>query len=184
MNYQNGILNIFEVVLRNAIDNHYKAYFADGDWIRDQLSPSGMLAFHPQKESTGSIVCSLINSGRYSNDRIVSSVSMGFWTYLFTKEPFRRGGKTLLKVFPGKDKGQGQRVIYNELQQIKAFRNRIAHHEAICFDESGVISTQTARENYNLILKYIKYLGYSETQLCFGLDVLPNNIMSKIDKLL
>ena len=28
-----GVLNIFEIVLRNAIDRHYRAYFNDADWI-------------------------------------------------------------------------------------------------------------------------------------------------------
>lgn len=38
-----GILNIFEVVLRNAINEHYKAYFADPDWIRHQLQPGNAI---------------------------------------------------------------------------------------------------------------------------------------------
>ena len=42
------VLNIFEVVLRNAINEHYKSYFDDPDWIRNQLQPGGMLEFHPQ----------------------------------------------------------------------------------------------------------------------------------------
>lgn len=34
-----GMLNIFEVILRNDINEHYKAYFNDSDWIRSQLAP-------------------------------------------------------------------------------------------------------------------------------------------------
>lgn len=37
-----GILNIFEIVLRNAINEHYKTVFNDLDWIRSQLKPGGM----------------------------------------------------------------------------------------------------------------------------------------------
>lgn len=178
-----GILNIFEIVLRNAINEHYKAFFTDGDWIRNQLAPGGMLETHPQRNAVLKIITDLDNKEKYTNDRIVSSVTLGFWTYLFTKEPYKNGGKTLLRIFPSKTKGLGQRNIYNELQAVKAFRNRIAHHEAICFDTTGKKSTAEVRANYATVIKYIQFLGYRETHLYYGLDVLPNKIMQKIDSL-
>lgn len=178
-----GILNIFEIALRNAINEHYTAYFADTDWIRHQLQPGGMLDTHPQRNAVLKTIADLDNKGKYTNDRVVSSVTFGFWTYLFTKEPYKNGGKTLLKIFPTKTKGLGQREIYNELQTVKAFRNRIAHHEAICFDASGTKSTAGVRTNYALVIKYIQFLGYSESHLCYGLDILPDKILQKIDTL-
>ena len=178
-----GVLNIFEVVLRNAIDMHYKAHFSDPDWIKDQLLPGGMLETHPQKAVVEKTIQELIKKGRYTNDRLVSSVTFGFWTYLFTKKPFAAGGKTLLQIFPAKAHGLGQRAVYNELQAIKDFRNRIAHHEAICFDSTGAISTTPARKSYALTIKYVQFLGYPETHLYYGLDVLPDKILMKIDTL-
>lgn len=178
-----GILNIFEVVLRNAINEHYKAYFADPDWIRHQLQPSGMLYSYPRRTSVLNTIAELDNGGRYTNDRVVSSVTFGFWTYLFTRVPFRSGGSTLLQVFPAKTVGLGQRAIFNELQTIKDFRNRIAHHEAICFDSTGTKSTAVVRANYALVIKYIQFLGYQESHIYFGLDILPDKIIQKIDTL-
>jgi hypothetical protein len=178
-----GILNIFEVVLRNAINEHYKAYFADSDWIRHQLQPGGMLYSYPRRTSVLNTIAELDNGGCYTNDRVVSSVTFGFWTYLFTRVPFRSGGSTLLQVFPAKTVGLGQRTIFNELQTIKDFRNRIAHHEAICFDSTGTKSTAAVRANYALVIKYIQFLGYQESHIYFGLDILPNKIMQKIDTL-
>ena len=178
-----GILNIFEVVLRNAINEHYKVHFADPDWIRNQLQPGGMLESHPQRAAVLNTIADLDNNGRYTNDRVVSSVTFGFWTYLFTRVPFRRGGSTLLQVFPAKTIGLGQRAVYNELQAIKNFRNRIAHHEAICFDGTGTKSTVNVRSSYALVIKYIQFLGYPESHLYYGLDVLPGKIMQKIDSL-
>ena len=32
-----GVLNVFEIVLRNAINKHYTAHFNDADWIYHQL---------------------------------------------------------------------------------------------------------------------------------------------------
>lgn len=178
-----GILNIFEVVLRNAINEHFKAYFSDPDWIKNQLIPGGMLESHPQRSVVEKTITDLVAAGRYTNDRVVSSVTFGFWTYLFTKVPFQRGGKSLLKIFPAKVSGLGQRAIYNELQAIKAFRNRIAHHEAICFDATGAKNTAPAKDSYALVIKYVRFLGYPETHLYYGLDVLPDKILQKIDTL-
>jgi hypothetical protein len=178
-----GMLNVFEITLRNAINEHYKTYFKDQDWIRTQLASGGMLALHPQKSIVDKNIADLIASGRYTNDRVVSSASFGFWTYLFTKKPFWLGGQSLLKVFPAKVSGLGQRAIYNELMAIKNFRNRIAHHEPICFDTNGYKSIGPAQNNYNLIVRYVNFLGYSENHLYFGLDVLPNSILERIDRL-
>ena len=178
-----GVLNIFEVLLRNAINEHYKVYLTDHDWIRNQLTYGGMLDSHPQKVAVEKTIVDLVKNGRYTNDRLVSSVSFGFWTYLFTKKPFAAGGQTLLQIFPAKAHGLGQRAIYNELQAIKNFRNSIAHHEAICFDATGAKNTKPARDSYAMIIKYIQYLGYSESHLYYGLDVLPDKILEKIDYL-
>ncbi len=178
-----GMLNIFEVVLRNAIDTHYRAYFNDNDWIRNQLGTGGMLEFHPQKISVLQTINDLDKSGRYSSDRIASSVTFGFWTYLFTKVPFRRGGQSLLKIFPQKEVGLGQRAIYNELLTIKDFRNRIAHHEAICFDSFGSKDSSLAKSNYSTLIKYVNFLGYSGNHLYFGLDILPHSVLDSIDNL-
>jgi len=31
-----GVLNLFEVILRNAVNEHYMAYYSDSDWIVNQ----------------------------------------------------------------------------------------------------------------------------------------------------
>ncbi len=178
-----GVLNVFEIVFRNAINNHYIVYFNDSNWIKNQLKVGGMLENHPQRLAVQKIIMNLVDSGKYTNDRVVSSVSLGFWTHLFTKSPFLRGGQTLLKIFPNKTKGLGQKYIHNELRNIKNFRNRIAHHEAICFDAHGKKNICPTLDNYMLICKYIHFLGYSENQLLYGFNVLPDSVINNIDRL-
>lgn len=178
-----GILNIFEVVLRNAINDHYKTVFNDADWIINQLQTGKMLENAPQRNEVLRIIDSLNNNGRYSNDRVVSSVSFGFWTHLFTKHPFRLGGQNLLQIFPDRTQGLGQRAIFNELMSIKTFRNRIAHYEAICFNSNDQIDVTMVQEKYDLILKYIKFLGYESNHLFWGIDVFPDSIIAKISTL-
>lgn len=178
-----GVLNVFEIVLRNAIHEHYKNFFSDSDWIKTQLSDGGMLGLMPKKDEVNSTIQKLVDTGKYTPDRVVASLSFGFWTHLFTKHPFSKGGKSILRIFPNKAKPLGQRAVFNELMRIKEFRNRIAHHEPICFDKAGRVDTTFARTHFMLILKYLSFLGYKEGQILFGLDVQPNDIFQKIDEI-
>ncbi len=170
-----GILCMFEIILRNSINDHYINKFKDNDWIKHNLSIGGILEHHPQKGSAEKTISNLSQTHRYSNDKVVAAMSMGFWTHLFNKEPFLRGGQSLLQIFPNKEHGLGQRSIYNELQKIKNFRNRIAHYEAICFYIHGKINVLPSQDIYNLIIKYIHFLGYSKDELFYKLDTLPGS---------
>lgn len=38
-----GVLNLFEVILRNAINDHYTAYFSDKEWIVNQADYGKLL---------------------------------------------------------------------------------------------------------------------------------------------
>lgn len=110
---------------------------------------------------------------------ISATVNFGFWTYVFTKVPFRLGGQPILQILSIRQQGLRQKAIFKELQQIKAFRNRITHHEPICFDAIGHKSIVYAQTNYVLILKYIAFLGYDKDDLLFGLDAIPDSMTNK-----
>lgn len=178
-----GILNIFEVVLRNALNTHYQSVFNDVEWVENQMQPRGMTENAPQKNEVLRIIATLRQSRRYTNGRVVSSVSFGFWTHLFTRPPFRPGGQNLLRIFPNRTVGLGQRAVFNELQEIKTFRNRIVHHEAIFFDDNGNIDLTRTQNKYALILKYIAFLGYQSSHLFYGIDILPDSTIAKIEAL-
>lgn len=93
-------------------------------------------------------------------------------------------GANVMIIFNfAKATGLGQRAIYNELMAVKNFRNRIAHHEPICFDSNGSKSTGLAKDHYDLIVRYVNFLGYPEDHLYFGLDVLPDSVLERIDRL-
>ena len=178
-----GILNVFEIILRNAINRHYIEYFDDNDWIKNQCAKGGMLENAPQKGEIKRTISLLERQNKYSNYRLVSSVTFGFWTYLFNRIPFRVGGMNLLQIFPNRTRGLGQRLIYNELQEIKSFRNRIAHHEAICFNNSGEINLQYAQEKLDLIKKYVIFLGYDPIKLYWGTGIRPYTLIERISNI-
>jgi hypothetical protein len=111
---------------------------------------------------------------------MVASLTMGFWTKLFSKKRYKRGGKTLLQIFPNKRKGKNQADVYKDLTHIREFRNRIAHHEPICFDGSGNISTAFARRHYQLICEYIGYMGQQPNNVIQWAEK-PDGVLDKID---
>lgn len=175
-----GVLNIFEVVLRNAINQHYIDYYSDSEWIENQAKSGGLFA-HEQDEIQ-TIAIDYKNRGVYNNDKMVSALTFGYWTKLFSKKRYKLGGKSLLKIFPNKVKGKNQADIYLDLTHIREFRNRIAHHEPICFDGKGKISTNFARKHYLLICDYISYFGQQYNDVISWAET-PDVILDKIEKL-
>lgn len=175
-----AVLNIFEIVLRNAVDRHFRAYYNDPHWIEHQLQAGGMLSHSPHRKDAQKHISELTKKGKLTPDKVVSAQSLGFWTYMFNKIPFNAGGKSILNIFPNKQVGLGQKAVYNELQGIKQFRNRIAHHEPICFDASGNRNVAYVQANFQQIQKYISFLGYSDEQLLYGYDVQTKGLINEI----
>lgn len=147
-----GIISLFEIALRNVIDTHYKQYSNDTDWIVNQACRGALL--EQESAEISQLYKTCITKGTYSCDRMVSSLTFGFWTYLFTKRNYSAGGKTLLKIFPNKAHNLNQPEIYIQLTEIRRFRNRIAHHEPICFNSEHEIDTSYAKQHYDLIKTY------------------------------
>lgn len=175
-----GVLNLLEVILRNAVNDHYISYYSDSDWIVNQAKKGKLLAH--QIDEIKQTEADYKKRGIYNNDKMVSALTFGFWTYLFTKKNYRQGGKTLLKIFPNKAKGKNQADIYLDLTHIREFRNRIAHHEPICFDGSGNISTTFARMHYQLICEYIAYFGQKPSNVLQWAEK-PDEILEMIDRM-
>lgn len=175
-----GVLNLFEVILRNAVNQHYQTYFADTEWIVNQAASNKLLANN--KDEIKQTEADYKKRGIYNNDKMVSSLTFGFWTKLFTKNGYKKGGKTLLRIFPYKAKGKNQADVYLDLTHIREFRNRIAHHEPICFDGSGNVSTAFARRHYQLICDYIGYLGQQPDNVIQWAER-PDEILNKIDRI-
>jgi len=175
-----GVIGLFEVMLRNAINEHYKSQFADNDWIVNQCGTGCLLA--DDKDTIEKAKRDFVSKGVYTNDKMVASFTLGFWTYLFTRRNYRVGGKTLLKIFPNKTHGLMQRNVYSELTQIREFRNRIARYEPICFDAQGKISTDFAQRHYSLICKYIDFMGIPATS-ALGFIEKPDVIIRRLDEL-
>jgi len=174
-----GVLSVLEVVLRNAINEHYKIYLQDTDWLISQAQNGFLVNYQDAilKERD-----KLINNNQYTHDKLVASLSLGIWIFMFSRNCYRNSGKTLLQIFPNKTYGLNQKEIYSDLDKIRIFRNRMAHHEPLCFNSFGTVTIDYAKEIYDLIIKFFNFLGYNSNELLYGIET-PIVIIKKINEL-
>lgn len=112
----------------------------------------------------------------YSHDRLVAAMEFGFWRYLFSPTQFFASGATLLRIFSNKPKisvsiQYNHSYVFEELRKINNLRNRIAHHEPICFATGApIVDTQYVRERYEIIIRLFQWMDVDEKSLMLGLD--------------
>lgn len=170
-----GIMSIFEIVLRNHIDQYYRQYFKDNEWLKNGCGQGGLFS-HPSFirsgfESRTKILTTIAQLGNhYTHDRLVAKLNFGFWTYMFTPIQFRVGGQGLHRIYINRPKGTSQSQLFNELDEVRSLRNRIAHHEPVCFDNAHQIYTGRTKTTHSYIIKHIEWLGYKSSELLLGLD--------------
>ncbi len=182
------VISCFEVALRNTIDQHYLRTLG-ADWLRDAAIPGARFgnrkcAFTAQ--SINDVVTKLGHN--YTHGKVVSELGFGFWRYLFSRHQYRAAGQTLISVFPGLPTSSASIqynsiFIFNELEKINQIRNRIAHHEAICFIPTLYVkNTNFARQHYAGMLQLFQWMHIDENALLHGLDHVVD-LCDKIDAL-
>lgn len=183
------IISCFEIALRNRINNHYIETI-DANWLADSVKPNGVFN-NKECRRTKIIVSKGIKSvqHQFTQHKLIAEMDFGFWRYLFAKPQFNACGKTLLKIFPGKPKSTpsiqyNQTFVFNELEKVNNIRNRIAHHEAICFRLGHpIIDTSYVSMHYSAILNLFNWMNINESELLYGLNQVHSSIR-KIDNLI
>lgn len=168
----------FEVALRNRIDKEMQQHWGS-DWLRDIIMPGGPFATDGRVDGTRKIIKKaydgLVFSNTYSHSKLLSQMEFGVWKYMFNNVQYRLGGRYLLNIFPNKPRTTAQnRVdnsrIFQELDHINNIRNRIAHHEPICFGRPISIDTNYVLMNYARMMMLFKWMGIDAPRLMYGLD--------------
>lgn len=170
------IISCLEIALRNAIDRHYSTRIGV-DWLRDSVNSGGIFSHHSTRKTAKLISVALKKLGAaYTHQKLVAEMDFGFWRYLYAKPQFAAGGRTLLHTFPAKPRSSAavqynNSFVFNELMKINELRNRIAHHEPVCFELGlPVKSTVYARQHYVLVLQLFQWMQINESALLYGLD--------------
>ena len=172
------LISCFEVSLRNKIDGILKDHLGP-DWLRDSILPNGAFFHDKRVIGTRKIVTNayeqLLRNQNYSHSRLLSQMEFGVWKYMYNNVQYRLTQRLLLNVFPKKPRSSqniriGNTYIFNELNGINNIRNRIAHHEPICFGRGAVIDTSFVLECYRKMIKLFQWMGIDSHSLLYGLD--------------
>ena len=95
---------------------------------------------------------------------------------MVSDKQYRATGRSLLKIFPNKTRSSAemqynQSYVFNELDKVNTLRNRLAHHEPICFYlnepeiDTGYIVTE-----YQKIQSLFAWMGINSRAMLYGLD--------------
>jgi hypothetical protein len=181
------VISCFEVALRNAIDNQVTPTLGS-DWLRDAASTGGVFDTPRCRLTRDNINDAIGKLLVYSHYKLVAELGFGFWRFMFAQNQFNATGRVLLRVFPSKPTSTpaiqyNNTFIFNQLAQLNDIRNRMAHHEPICFlPGQPVKNTTYARQHYNLILELFQWMYIDTAALLYGLDRI-NIVCNEIDNL-
>lgn len=185
------IISCFEVALRNFIDKRLTDSLG-ADWLRDSCIGDGVFNNELCRRT-----CRIINKAYrkrlslndYSHEQLLSDMEFGVWKYMFASNEYRCTGRVLLSIFRNRPTSTPEvqynnTYVFNELHKINAIRNRIAHHEPICFQaHSDMISTSYINNVYNSIKTLFYWLDIDSAKLLYGLDHVLK-VCQKIDSLI
>lgn len=182
------VISCFEVALRNFIDIHYKAIYGN-DWLRDFAISGGVFDTRATIKSRDAINSTISNlRGNYAHSKLVSELGFGFWRYLFARNQYRLAGRTLQNIFPNLPPTTPQAqynasTIFDKLERVNKIRNRIAHHDPICFRRGmNQINTNFALSYYNGIIELFVWMDINEVELLYGLDKI-NKVIGEINNI-
>lgn len=172
------LVSCFEIALRNRIDKQLTVHLG-GDWLRDLVLPNGAFSDNNNVTTTRRIIekayNELLHNGTYSHPKLLSEMEFGVWKYMFSNVQYRLTGRVLLNVFPLKPTSSRQHqydniYIFHELDYINHIRNRIAHHEPICFGRPVAIDTTYALDRYARMVTLLQWMDINVSDLLYGLD--------------
>ena len=182
------IICCFEIALRNEINRNAIATLGN-DWLKNGALPGGFFDNHNCRHTRGNVNDAILKLNHtYTHSKLVAELGFGFWRFMFAQHQFTATGRTFLRIFPLKPISTAliqynNTYLFNNLAQINVIRNRIAHHEPICFLVGQPIKNTTyARNNYALIKLLFQWMNIDENSLLYGLDHVEN-ICDQIDAL-
>ncbi|HEY1048005.1 MAG TPA: hypothetical protein VGF79_16305 [Bacteroidia bacterium] len=157
------IINLFEIFLRNTMNDKLSFHFSDQAWIINQkngfmndssLGPIFWLKVQVKKAEENA-------RGTITPGKIIAEQTLGFWTSIFEPKHYKLISGYVIHCFPNKPANINRVYIAKALRSIREFRNRIYHNEAICFDN---ISINFSHANY-IKFEIYNLLDWMDTDL-------------------
>lgn len=132
----------------------------------------------------------------YTPFKHIAELGLGVWCSFFNTGQYirtiekksnkaKRPSKRLLDIFPKRpqttnSENYNPTYIHEQIKAINVIRNRIAHHEPICFKKS-IINTQEVRENYKIVLMLLGWMDIDGKELFNQLKL--NRVIKICDKI-
>ena len=128
-------MHFAEITVRNAIHNHLIDRYSE-DWITNRAI-IGNLDPRRQDEFDELLQNEIKRHGdNLTCHHLVSELSFGFWQHLLTKRFGRLIWASGIKpAFPNLPNAMDRQDVYNRVEIVRKWRNRIAHHKPI-FDRN------------------------------------------------
>lgn len=93
-----------------------------------------------------------------THGHLVAELTFGFWTEFFERTHYRLLKGIPIRVFPNLLKRIKRVNIYNVLNDIRTFRNRVYHNEPVCFN-NGSFDISRAYQIRNSIMDLLSWLS-------------------------
>ena len=133
------VLNLFEIFLRNKLNNQLAEHFSNPNWIVEEKlgfmnDPSLEKSKFILKKSVLKAENLIFRKGnKVTSGKVLAEQSFGFWTSLFEPHHFKLICGVPILCFPNKPNQVNRKLLARKLNTIREFRNRIYHNEPICF---------------------------------------------------
>ena len=186
------LLGILEVILRNRLHSTLAKCFNDGNWIINQQNgfmKSPLLI--KKNKRTGVIITNdflfrevskaeskLKSKGvNATAGRIIAEQTLGFWISLFDLIHYKILKGIPIQAFQKLPAGYGRKEVYDALNQIRDFRNRINHNESICFVDKK-LDFSYAKGIYQTLLQVLNWIDPDIQSSLYEVD----KVMKTIEK--
>lgn len=185
------LLSILEIIIRNRINDVLSDYFKDQNWILNQKTefmsdPS--LKFKNkitgQEQLNDFLKAEVIKAEKkltnrkekLSSSKIIAELSMGFWISFFDLHHYKLLKGRPIQLFNYLPSNCNRKIILDELNQIRQFRNRIYHNEHICFKNSKV-DFSNAESIYQSILSLLNWIDPEIVKFTKAIDQVEYNLI-------
>lgn len=179
------LLSQFEVVLRNKLNIVLTSHFNDPDWIITQKN--GFMR-HQSLRNSHYFLKTCIQKSEHklnrrgipiTNGKIISDQTFGFWLAFFLPHHYTLVNGQPIHVFIHKPAFENRASLYDKLDKIKNFRNRVNHCEPICFSGHN-IDCSLALDIRTKLYDLINWIDPNLTPFFRNID----NIQSNVNKVM
>lgn len=185
------LICVLEVALRNNINAVLTAHFGKSNWILTEKSGfmnDPRLKHYDKK--TGKLIDNRYHLKQVESaekgirkdkrnvvpGRVIAEQTFGFWTSFFSSIIYKILCGVTIHAFSNRPTSCQRSLIFDSLEQIRAFRNRISHHEPICFNKAGQKDFSEANRIHNLIKEVLTWIDPDMMSFLKEIDYVDDTI--------